>query len=291
MTTNDQLPAVEAGRTAPSGMRVRPERRPRRSVVTSIQIALVLGFLAFWQWVPGIPGVQSAVPFLDPYFISSPSRVIAQLWALLRGAGTVSVWPYFFATLTSSLVGIALGALLGAVVGLLLSNSVFLSEVCRPFLVAMNAIPRIALIPIIVMICGPTQQASVVTAILIVFFIVFFNAYEGGRSVPVHVIQNVQMLGASPTQVMMRIRLRYVQAWSFAALPNAVSFGLMAVVTAEILTGAKGLGRLLLESVTTVQSSLTFAVVLILSVVGLILVVGTDALTKRMLRWWFAERH
>ncbi len=259
----------------------------RGSSVLLLQLAILVAFFAVWEFGPRIDALQTAIPFLDPYFISSPSEVFDQLKALSTGDDTVSMWSYVWATVLASIVGIVAGSLLGAAAGLFLSNSQMLSDVFRPFLVAINAVPRIALIPIIVIICGPSMKASVVTAIMVVFFVVFFNAYEGGRSVPSQVIQNARMLGASKRQVMFSIRLRYVQAWSFAALPNAVSFGLMAVVTSEILTGSVGLGRLLLESVTTVQSSLTFAVVVVLSILGLILVVGTDLLNKRLMHWWF----
>jgi NitT/TauT family transport system permease protein len=155
-----------------------------------------------------------------------------------------------------------------------------------PFVIAINASPRIALIPIIVIIVGPTIMASVLTAILVVFFVAFFNAYEGGRTVPVHVLQSARIFGATPGQIMLHVRFPYVMAWTLAALPNAVSFGLVAVVTAEILTGTAGLGRLILQSVTTVESSLTFAVVSLLSVLGIVLVTLAEAFEKRYLHWW-----
>lgn len=257
-----------------------------RAGVTLIQGALLAAFFLIWEYGPKVESLREAITFLDPYYISSPSAVWDQLKALSTGDDTISMWSYVGSTVTASVIGIVAGTVLGAIAGLLLSNSPALSDVFRPFLIAINAVPRIALIPIVVIICGPSLKASIVTAVMIVFFVVFFNAYEGGRSVPAQVVQNARMLGASPRQVMFRIRLRYVQAWSFAALPNAVSFGLMAVVTSEILTGTEGLGRLLLESVTTVQASLTFAVVVVLSVLGLVFVVGTDILNKRLMHWW-----
>jgi NitT/TauT family transport system permease protein len=87
---------------------------------------------------------------------------------------------------------------------------------------------------------------------------------------------------------MVHVRFRYVLAWSLAALPNAVSFGLVSVVTAEILTGSVGMGRLLLVSVTTLESALTFAVVVILSVLGLFLVGAAEIFERRYLHWWNA---
>jgi NitT/TauT family transport system permease protein len=273
----------------PSVGRRRRARGRHRLKVLAIQLAIVAVFLAAWEWLPQIGSLSDSITLLDPYFISSPSAIWDQLVALATGDDIPSMWPYVWSTVEASLIGIVAGSVLGALAGLVLANSPGLSEIFRPFLIALNAVPRIALIPVIVIIAGPTLTASIVTAILVVFFVVFFNAYEGGRTVPPQVIQNVQMLGGSRSQVMWRVRLRYVEAWTFAALPNAVSFGLVAVVTSEILTGTVGLGRLLLDSVTTVQSSLTFAVVAVLSVLGFVLVAGAEIASRRLMHWWYAE--
>jgi NitT/TauT family transport system permease protein len=261
--------------------------RQRRLAVVGLQVAILAAFLAAWEWLPHVGFLHARFAFLDPFFISSPSAVFHKLSDLFAGAnGSPSIWPFARNTLQSSLVGTAIGTVLGALVGLVLSNSKFLSDVLRPFIIALNAIPRIALIPIIVILFGPTPKAATFTAITVVFFVVFFNAYEGGRSVPPHVVQNARVLGASEIQVMRHIRLQYVVAWTITALPNAVSFALISVVTAEILTGSIGMGRLLLDSVTTVQASLTFAVVAVLSVLGIVLVAATELLRRRVLHWW-----
>lgn len=270
-----------------------PTRRRRlidsKPAIRAIQAAILIGFLLSWQFGPQIPLLRDWFPILDPYYISSPTQVWEQLRSLATGQDSVNLWSYVWVTVSASLLGILIGTALGALCGLVLSNSEVLGKIFRPFLVAINAIPRIALIPVVVIILGPTLESTTVTAVMVVFFVVFFNAYEGGRSVPSQVVQNARLLGARPHQVMMQIRFRYVQAWSFAALPNAVSFGLMAVVTAEVLTGYAGLGRLLLDSITTVQASLTFAVVVVLSILGLVLVMGTDALNRRLMHWWSAN--
>jgi NitT/TauT family transport system permease protein len=155
-----------------------------------------------------------------------------------------------------------------------------------PFIMAINAVPRIALIPVIVIIVGPNENASIVTAITVVFFIVFFNAYEGGRKIAREVLQNARLLGYDGLSIMWRIRLPYVVAWTFASLPNAISFSLLAVVTTEILTGASGIGKLILVSEDTVNATLTFAVVCILAVIGLFLVMATTLARSRLLFWW-----
>jgi NitT/TauT family transport system permease protein len=114
---------------------------------------------------------------------------------------------------------------------------------------------------------------------------VFFNALEGGRQIPAATVQNVKILGARGFQIMLHVRLPYVMAWTFAALPNAIAFGIVSVVTAEILSGGVGLGGLLSQAINTVDSTLTFAIVTILAVVGATAVIVASRLRVRVLHW------
>ena len=262
-------------------------RRLSRPRVLFLQCALIAILLLAWQFVPAIPGVSQRWAFLDPFFISSPTRVASQLVDLATGrSGNATLWLFVWATVSSALVGTLIGVVTGAAAGLLLSNDERINQVLRPLLVAFNAVPRIALIPIVVIILGPSMSASVVTAVLVVFFVVFFNAFEGGRTVPAQVLENARVMGARPWQIMREIRFKYVVAWTFAALPNAVSFGLVSVVTAEILTGYAGMGRLLVVALNSASASLTFAVVIFLSVVGIVLVAVSEIAKRRYLHWW-----
>lgn len=269
-----------------------PNRNPAaagrgRRLVLGWQLAILAFALVAWQWLPAMPAVRRWVTLLDPFFISSPDRIAVKTWALLTGArNTEPIWPYLINTLGATLVGTVAGVFVGGLAGLVLSSNDLVDRVLRPYILAVNATPRIALIPIIVIVLGPTTKSSAASALLLVIFIVFFNAFEGGRTIPREVIDNARILGASKRETMLLVRLPYVVAWTFAALPNAISFGLVGVVTAEILTGVSGMGRLLQIAITTVDATLTFSVVLLLSVVGILLVSGTAQLRQRLLHWW-----
>lgn len=286
-TTETIQPAGPDRKVDPVVRATRRANRSRKLRIRLIQIAILVAFLGLWQWLPSVGFLRSHVTFLDPYFISSPSQTATTLLSLMQGTnGYTSVWPAAWSTAIATLVGTAVGTVLGAAVGLITSNYKALSDILRPFILAANAVPRIALIPIIVIMFGPTKTATITTAITVVFFLVFFNAYEGGRSVRPEILENARILGAKPLTTMWQVRRPYTVAWTIASLPNAVSFGLVAVVTAELLTGTNGMGRVLLDSVTTVQSSLTFAVVVILSVLGLALVALAELLRTHLLHWW-----
>jgi NitT/TauT family transport system permease protein len=251
------------------------------------QVLLLVVLLLGWEFVPQIPWLSSNSNFFNPFFVSSPSRIAARLVGLATGSGdSVLVWSYLWPTIYASAMGTAIGMAGGAALGVLLSNFAWLSAILRPFVVGINATPRVALVPVIVLLFGPTLTASVVIAVLVVFFIAFFNAYEGGTSVVPELVFNSQLLGGSRWQILRRVRLPYAVAWTIAGLPVTVTFAILSVVTAEVLTGYPGMGRLLLVATSTAEASLTFSVVVILAAVGLITVWFADEVRARILHWW-----
>ncbi|HVW90538.1 MAG TPA: ABC transporter permease subunit [Gaiellaceae bacterium] len=247
--------------------------------------AITVIFLVAWEYLPHWGWLHSRVHWVDPFFISSPSRAYHELEHLFTGTHGPSVWPYLENTLKATFLGTAIGLAIGLVAGAVLSDSPRLAQIVAPFITMMNSIPRIALIPIVVLIVGPTLKASVVSAVLVVTFIAFFNALQGGRSVQPHVLQNARLLGANRWQIMFRVRFPYVLMWTFAALPNAIAFGLLTVVTTELLTGSRGMGNLVFSATTNVDATLSVAVVVILSVVGATIVALTEQLQRRLLHW------
>jgi NitT/TauT family transport system permease protein len=258
-------------------------------VVIVLQVAILVVFLTAWQFLPQVTALRGSVYFLDPYFISSPPKVALEVIALANGAnGIAPIWPYAQRTLLATLVGTLIGMSLGAFIGLFLGSSIFWNRVLRPYIVGINAVPRIALIPIVAVVAGPTLAASIVIAILVVFFVAFFNAYEGARTVPVDQIRNAQLLGATRPQVMIRIRMPYALAWTLAAFPLGVTFGLLTVVTGELLTGYAGLGRLIELATVSGDSTLTFGTVVYVTIFGLAIVGGAEFIKRRVLHWWGA---
>jgi NitT/TauT family transport system permease protein len=198
----------------------------------------------------------------------------------------VFIWPYVGDTVEAAVIGTVIGTLLGAGFGLLLSNMPYVNRVVQPFVVALNAVPRIALIPMIVIITGPNFGSSVITCVLVVGFIVFYNAFEGGSGVAPHVVQNAALLGARPASILWRVRSPLVLAWTFAALPNAVSMGLVSVITTEILTGDQGLGQVLVTSLSLADATLTLCVVIVMAITGMLMVGLTAGAKRRLLHWW-----
>lgn len=292
--TNDQLPANTApahepapqARTARTRSRRQPNRVSSRAVVVLTQVAVIAGFLLAWQYVPQV-GNFSQWRLLDPFFISSPSQVWASLMDLvLARNGVPGVWEYLRPTLVASVLGLVIAMVVGGAIGLLLGSFEFVGSVFRPMIIAMNAVPRVALIPIVVVIFGTGTQSSVVIAFMVVVFIALFNAYEGARTVEAHVRHNVCLLGATGWDVMWRVRFPYALAWTLSSLPIAVSFAIISVVTGEILTGSSGMGLLITTATNAANTSLVFAVIIVLSTVAMLLLWVAERFKRRVLHWW-----
>lgn len=252
-----------------------------------LQVGLAAIFLLGWEFLPKIKFLSENVRFLDAFFISSPTATWHSLVGLLTGENDnrISLWPYLWVTLSSTLAGTLIGMTLGAVCGLVFSNNRRLSEVVQPFLIIANSVPRVAIIPIFVVMMGPTIGAAILSVITVVFFLVFFNAFEGGTSIKESLIENAVLLGAGPLDVMRSIRLPMVLTWTFAAVPNAISFGLVVAVTTELLAGIPGIGSLILTATANLQVATTFAIIAALSAVGLILYWGTVYLQRLVIHW------
>lgn len=258
----------------------------RHLATRGVQAAVVVAFLLGWQYLPLVRWLSAHVHIFDRFYVSSPQAVWQTLGELLAGTrGMPVLWPYLYTTVLATVAGSAIGLLLGGLFGLVFSNSRQLSEIAGPFIVLMNSMPRVAFIPIFVLLAGPTVEASIVSVVATVFFLAFFNAFEGGVSVRQALLDNASLLGASRLEIMRYVRLPTVAAWTFAAVPNAISFGLVVAVTTELLAGIRGMGYLLLTSTTNVEAALTFAVIVALSVVGLVLYFGATLFRNRLLHW------
>jgi len=145
---------------------------------TALQASLAATFLVCWQFLPTIHFLAHHFRVLDPFYVSSPTQVWDKLRYLITGdpqTGT-TMWPYLWTTVSSTVEGTVIGLLLGALAGLIFSNNERLGEIIRPFIILANSVPRVAIIPISVVLFGPTPRASVFNVITVVFFVGFFNA-------------------------------------------------------------------------------------------------------------------
>jgi NitT/TauT family transport system permease protein len=269
---------------APAQPRSRTGLPWRRIGIIAAQLALLGTILAIWQICTGIAWFRTNT-FLDPFFISRPSLVIQKLYDWTIGAQRGFLWPHLVSTVGATLLGLVVAVITGFFAGLGLSQNRALAAVFNPFIVALNSLPRIAMVPLITMIFGLGLASKVVTAWFIVFFLIFFNAFKGGVNIEQHLINFCRTLGGSNRQIMFTVRIPNSLAWTFAALPNAVSFSLIGVVISEFVGSTTGMGYLIVTSLATMNATDMFATITVLGVIGLVLVSVIGVVERRLLHW------
>jgi NitT/TauT family transport system permease protein len=182
--------------------------------------------------------------------------------------------------------GFLVGVSTGFVTGLVLGRNDRLASIFEPYIIAFNSVPRIALVPLITMI-GFGLLAKIVLAWTIVFFIVFFNTFQGARSVDADLIHSARFLGGTDRQIMRTVIVPSALAWTFASLTPSISFALIGVVVGEFLGGESGggLGFLIIQSLGTLNAADMMVALIALGVIGIAMALGIKQIEKRLLRW------
>lgn len=267
-------PAVESAPKPSLGPRVR---------ISLAQLAILIACLGLWEGLTRIAWFQHNTIF-DPFFISRPSLVAARIWAWVQ-PGKNSIWPHLASTLSATALGLLVGVISGFALGVTLAQSRFWARVLNPFIVSLNSMPRITFVPLITMLFGLGMASKVVSSWFVVFFLVFFNTYKGANSVEQELVNFCRTLGARPAQILWRVRIPTAAAWTFAALPNAISFALIGVVLAEFVGSTTGVGYLITTALATLNATDMFAAIAVLSMVGVCLVYLLSAIERRLLHW------
>jgi NitT/TauT family transport system permease protein len=271
------------------------------------QVAICVMVLSIWQWGYDLRlRLPWLVPdLLDPYFISKPSEIFNNFLSLsciksktgalngwLNGdfakclaRNENNLWTAAAVTLKNTFFGFVTGVSSGFVAGLILGRSDRLAKIFQPFITAVNSIPRIALAPIIVLAFGIGDMSKIVTSWIVVVFLVFFNTFEGARSIDGAFINAARLLGASEWQITRTVVIPSTMAWVFASLSPAISFALIGVIVGEFIGAERGIGRLIIESEARGEASGMMVAVIVLMLVGVALSGLIRRLQAYLLRW------
>jgi sulfonate transport system permease protein len=272
----------------------------RRAVILFWQLLIFAVLLVIWQW--GFEWCQALLPkayvpkILDPYFIAKPSTIWASFLRLgclsdTRGfvacfdANENNLWVATLVTLKNTWWGFFFGSASGIAVGLILGRSDFLARIFGPYIVALNSIPRIALVPLIILMFGLGDLSKVATAWVVVFFVVFFNTFEGTRAVDRDQIAAARLMGASELAILKTVVIPSALAWVFASLMPAVSFALIGVIVGEFIGAERGLGKLIIEAEARANASEMMVAIFVMMVVGMVLGFVVRRLQSYLLRW------
>ncbi|WP_211879523.1 ABC transporter permease [Pseudarthrobacter albicanus] len=275
VTDQEQQPLSTEAR---SGGRKRSITR-RRLKVLAVQLGIVVVLLGSWELL-----VRGGV--LDALLYGQPTRIVNQLYIwVTQGTDNGSLGQQITVTIEEALIGFFIGTALGIVFGVAMGRIQFLSEVIGPFLKVINAVPRIVLGSSFVVMFGLGLMSKVMLVIVLVFFGVFFNAFQGTREVDKNFIANAEILGASKWQVTRQVVIPSAFSWIIASLHVAFGFALIGAIVGEFLGSQEGLGNLIRQAQGNLNQNGIWAAMLIMAVVALIAEWLITRLENRLLRW------
>ena len=249
------------------------------------QLGLFAVVLAAW-YVLTSPTLLPPIYFDDPhkaaFFFGEPLKVAARIWDWFSSG---YIYPHLGVTLTETALAFVIGTLLGLVMGLWLALSPTASALLDPYLKAVNSMPRVILAPIFAMWFGLGMGSKVALGVTLVFFIVFFNVYQGVREVSHTVLANARMLGASERQLLRHVYIPSAMSWVFASLHNSVGLAFVGAVVGEYLGSASGVGYLILQAEGTFDFNAVVAGIVVLTVFALLLDWAVTLAERRLLVW------
>ncbi|MCW2903288.1 MAG: sulfonate/nitrate/taurine transporter permease [Streptosporangiaceae bacterium] len=278
METPTGAPKPTADDHAGAVTRARAAHRRRLLTVNGVRVLLIAAWLGSWE--------LAAAHLIDPFYYSKPSAIWTRLveW-FTTGTSQGTIWTQISYTLQEALAGFVLGSVGGIVLGIVLGRSRFVSDVCAPFIKAANAIPRIILAALFVIWFGLGMSSKIATAFVLVFFAVFFNAFQGAREVDANLVNNARILGAGRMQVLRTIVVPSATSWILASLHSAFGFAIIGAVVGEYSGADKGLGLLINHAQGTFDSAGIYAGMIVITVIALLAEWLLTLLERRLLRW------
>ena len=264
--------------------------RPNGKNLRYWQVGLLLMLLVGWHLLS--LNQQTA------FFLGEPIKVAGRIWSWFMpfGFGESTLFPdglpgradiyaHLGITLLETLLAFAIGTALGLVFGLWLALAPTASSILDPYIKAANSMPRVILAPIFSLWFGLGMWSKVALAVTLVFFIVFFNVYQGVKEVSPVVLANARMLGANQKQLLRTVYLPSATSWVFSSLHTSVGLAFVGAVVGEYLGSARGVGYLILQAEGTFDVNTVFAGIVVLTAFALVLDGLVGRIEKRLMKW------
>jgi NitT/TauT family transport system permease protein len=253
--------------------------RQRRWLIIGLRVAVLAVALGGWE-------VAARLKWIDPFFYSMPSMIWDQIVEWVRdGTSQGSLWRQVAVTLEETVLGFLIGSVAGVFCGILLGRNKLLSDIFSLYIQIANSIPRVVLGSVFVIALGLGMASKVALAVVMVFFVVFGNAFQGVREADKYLIANAQILGASPRQLTTAVVIPSAMSWILASLHTSFGFALVGAVVGEFLGAKEGIGLLISTAQGAFNASGVFAAMIVLAVVALLADFLLTSLEKRLLKW------
>ena len=260
--------------------------KPRAATLRLWQLSLLVIVIGFWYLMtkPGlIPPMMFDNDRQAAFFFGEPIEVAKRIWTWF--VTDADIYQHLGVTLTETVLAFAIGAVGGLAGGLWLALSPMASAILEPYIKALNSMPRIILAPIFAVWFGLGIGSKVALGVTLVFFIVFFNVYQGVREVSPVILANARMLGAAPKQLLRHVYLPSATSWVFSSLHTSVGLAFVGAVVGEYLGSSQGVGYLILQAEGTFDINTVMAGILVLTAFALVLDGLVGRIERRLLTW------
>jgi NitT/TauT family transport system permease protein len=236
-----------------------------------------VAFLLAWQAYVQIGGIP-------PIYLPSP---VAILRAAIEMMADGSLWPHLGATLLRIYAGFAIAALLGIACGVAMAMSRLTRAIADPWIAALYPLPKISLIPLLVIWLGTGEMYKIVISAVAAFFPILMSTYAGVRQVDTGLIKAAEDLGASSRQLQLRVVIPAAIPMILAGLQLGIGVTIILVIAAEMIggTGSPGLGGLLIRAGQVLETEKVFAILIVLAIMGAAIMKTQDWIAARAMPW------
>src|SRR4030081_223352 len=251
-----------------------------RLMLLVCQLLVAVVALGLWQVFAAVP--VSGRLLLPPFFFSNPVDVGSQIVAWFSSG---VIWKHLLITLWESILAFTIGSPGRVMVGFCFGRQPLVAAIFDPYVKMANALPRVVLAPIFTLWLGLGIWSEGALGVPLVFFIVFFNVYQGVKEVSSTVLANGRMLGMSERQLMRHVYWPSALSWMFSSLHTSVGFAVVGAVVGEYLGSAAGLGYLIQQAEGVFDVAGVFAGMFVLAVFVLVIDALVSVVERRLLVW------
>jgi NitT/TauT family transport system permease protein len=262
---------------APAELGIDEEEQSRartRRYSTIGRWAVGLTMLVLWE-------VLTRLKIVDPYFFSSPV-LIAQ--TAYKAAAAGSLWTDVWFTSSATILGFVAGVSLGAAIGLSTWWSNVYGNVLEPYLVMFNAVPKLALAPVLIIIFGIGFSSKVALAVLMCVVPTAIAAYSGIKSIDPDLETLLFSLGAKHRHVFTKVVVPWALPWIVSSLRINIGLALAGTIVGEFVASQNGVGRMILYAGQTMDINLVWVGVVVLSILAMVMFWCVSSLEKRLLK-------
>ena len=237
-----------------------------------LQLLLLIALLLFWE-------LMTYFRLLDPLIFSSP-RAVAQLFTTKISDGTL--FPHVMVTLFETIVGFLLGTLFGTLLAIFLWSSSTFANVMDPYLVVLNAMPKVAIGPIILVIFGPNMLAVLVMGILISVIISTLVIFSAFQQVNENYIKVMQLFHATKYETFRHVILPASTPTIISTLKVNVGLSWVGVIVGEFLVSSQGLGYLIISGFQVFNFTLVFLALVMIILLATVMYKGVEMVERRV---------